>query len=221
VCASHGVWLHVDGAYGLPAAAAPSAAQRFAGLERADSLSVDAHKWLYLPKACGVVLVRDAEALSAAFAHSESYLLHEEGELHACDSTLEYSRPFRALKLWLAFRTHGAAEFRTALERNLAQARLLADEVRRYADLELLVEPELSIVPFRHVPPGVRDLDDHNLRLASALQADGRVFVGAATVDGVTCLRPCIVNFRTSDDDVCALVAVTREIGARIAPAAA
>jgi aromatic-L-amino-acid decarboxylase len=221
VCAAYGVWLHVDGAYGLPAAAAPSAADRFKGLERADSLSVDAHKWLYLPKACGVVLVRDAEALSAAFAHSESYLLHEEGELHACDTTLEYSRPFRALKLWLAFRTHGAAEFRAALERNLAQARLLAEEVRRYPDLELLVEPELSIVPFRHVPPGVRDLDGHNLRLASALQEDGRVFVAAATVDGRTCLRPCIVNFRTSDDDVCALVAVTREIGARIAPAAA
>ena len=221
VCAEHGVWLHVDGAYGLPAAATPSAGHRFRGLARADSLSVDAHKWLYLPKACGVVLVRDAESLSAAFAHSESYLLHEEGELHACDTTLEYSRPFRALKLWLAFRTHGAAEFRAALERNLAQARLLVDEVRRHPDLELMVEPELSIVPFRHVPPGVRDLDEHNLRLASALQADGRVFVAAATVDGHTCLRPCIVNFRTSDADVCALVEVTREIGARIAPAVA
>ena len=133
ICAPRDVWLHVDGAYGLPAAATPSACELFTGLERADSVSVDAHKWLYLPKACGVVLVRDASVLVDAFAHDESYMLHDENERHAVDTTLEYSRPFRALKLWLAFRTHGAEAFRNAIERNLEQARLLVGLIERAA----------------------------------------------------------------------------------------
>jgi aromatic-L-amino-acid decarboxylase len=217
VCAARGVWLHVDGAYGLPAAATAGAGPRFAGLERADSVSVDAHKWLYLPKACGVVLVRDAGTLSDAFSHEESYILHdEEHVLHACDTTLEYSRPFRALKLWLALRVHGAAAFRAALERNLRQAQLLAEAVRARDELELLVDPELSIVPFRHVPAGVDDLDAHNLRLARTLMSEGSVYVAPAVIDGMVCLRPCIVNFRTADDDVLELVEQACDVGRRL-----
>jgi aromatic-L-amino-acid decarboxylase len=214
VCASRGVWLHVDGAYGLPAAAAPSTRDSFGGLERADSVSLDAHKWLYLPKACGVVLVRDRNHLLAAFSHNEGYLPHEHTEDHAADVTLEYSRPFRALKLWLAFRAHGAAAFRAAVERNLAQARLLVAETARHDDLELLTaEPQLSIVLFRHVPPGDVDLNAHNAALARELQVDGRVYVAPAEVDGRVYLRPCFVNYRTTDDDVRALVSVAREVG--------
>jgi aromatic-L-amino-acid decarboxylase len=216
VCGPRGVWLHVDGAYGLPAAATPSAKHLFAGLERADSVSVDAHKWLYLPKACGVVLVRDAGTLVAAFAHDESYMLHDENERHAVDTTLEYSRPFRALKLWLAFRTHGAGAFRDAIEQNLAQARLLRSLVEQADDLELVGTPGLSIVPFRHLPGDGRDTDAHNLELARVLQSDGRVFVAPALVDGRAVLRPCIVNFRTTDDDVRALVDIARVLGTRL-----
>jgi aromatic-L-amino-acid decarboxylase len=215
VCGPRGVWLHVDGAYGLPAAAAPSTRDLFVGLELADSVSVDAHKWLYLPKACGVVLVRDESALVEAFAHDESYMLHDENERHAVDTTLEYSRPFRALKLWLAFRTHGAGAFRDAIERNLEQARLLRSLVDAHDDLEVVGTPGLSIVPFRHLPRDGRDIDAHNLELARRLQADGRVFVAPARVDGNAVLRPCIVNFRTTDDDVRALVDVTCELGAQ------
>jgi aromatic-L-amino-acid decarboxylase len=215
VCAERGVWLHVDGAYGLPAAAAPSTHDRVVGLERADSVSLDAHKWLYLPKACGVVLVRDRNHLRAAFSHNEDYLPHEHTEDHAVDVTLEYSRPFRALKLWLAFRAHGAEAFRLAVERNLAQARLLVAEIARHDDLELLTDdPQLSIVPFRHVPDAGADLNAHNAALARELQADGRVYVAPAEVDGRVYLRPCFVNYRTTDDDVRALVTVSREVGA-------
>lgn len=217
VCAPRGVWLHVDGAYGLPVAATHAYGALFAGVERADSVALDAHKWLYLPKACSVVLVRDARALAAAFAHEEAYMPHEEGELHAADLTLEYSRPFRALKLWLAFRVHGAEALRAAIERNVAQARLLADEVRGHGDLELALEPQLSIVPFRHLPPGIADADAHNLRLAEELQADGRVYLASAVIDGRAWLRPCVVNYRTTDDDVRALVAIAREVGTRLA----
>ncbi len=221
ICARHGVWLHVDGAYGLPAAATPSGRDLFQGLERADSVAVDAHKWLYLPKACGVVLARDRRTFQAAFQHEESYMLHDEGEINPVDATLEYSRPFRALKLWLALRVHGAPAFRAAIEHNLVLAGRLADRLRSDPEFELLVEPQLSIVPFRHVPAGVADLDRHNLALARTLQAEGRVYVSPAVIDGRTCLRPCIVNYRTREDDVLALVEVAREAGRRLVGAAA
>jgi aromatic-L-amino-acid decarboxylase len=217
VCGPRGVWLHVDGAYGVAAACVPDMSTSFAGLERADSVSLDAHKWLYLPKACGVIVVRRREDLYHSFAHDEGYLPHERDEPHAVDVTLEYSRPFRALKLWLAFRVHGADAFRRAIERNLLQARQLHAELGRHSDLEALAAPQLSIVPFRHVPAGVDDLDAHNARLGRELQRDARVYVAPAVIDGHVYLRPCIVNFRTSDEDVQALVEIAREVGQRLA----
>jgi len=211
-----GAWLHVDGAYGLPAACTSVAGPLFVGLDRADSVSVDAHKWLFVSKACGILLVRDPGALRAAFRHDASYMVEEEGYLHPVDATMEYSRPFRSLKLWTALRAHGAQAFRDAITTTIELARDLAEEIRARPGLELLVdEPELSTVPFRRVP-AAGDVDEHNLRLARALQEDGRVFVTSAVVDGRACLRPCIVNFRTTRDDVRALVDLTDELGARL-----
>jgi aromatic-L-amino-acid decarboxylase len=218
VCEARGVWMHVDGAYGLPAASVGSKHEMFAGLERADSCSIDAHKWLYLPKACGVVLVRDDASLATAFSHEEGYLPHQQHELHAADITLEYSRPFRALKLWLAFRAHGAEQFRDAIERNLAEADLLFRRAQHTEDFEVMeAPPQLSIVPLRHVPDGVADPNRHNQALAEAIQADGRVYLAPALIDDEVWLRPCFVNFRTTDDDVIALLDVAREIGERLA----
>ena len=218
VCDERNVWLHVDGAYGLPAASVPSHRVAFAGVDRADSVSVDAHKWLYLPKACGVVLVREHGALTRAFAHDEGYMPHQQHELHAADITLEYSRPFRALKLWLAFRVHGAPQFRDAIAQNLHEAELLYAAARDSGDFVTMPErPQLSIVPIRHAPAGVTDLDAHNAALAEAIQADGRVYLASALIDGEVWLRPCFVNFRTTEDDVMAIMDVARELGERIA----
>ena len=222
VCRARGVWLHVDGAYGLPAAAVPARAAAFDGLALADSCSVDAHKWLYLPKACGVVLVRDANVLAGAFAHESGYLPHQQHELHAADITLEYSRPFRALKLWLAFRVHGADQFREAIARNLDEADLLHRRAQASEDFEVPdAPPQLSIAPIRHTPPGVADLDAHNERLADAIQADGRVYLASALIGDQVWLRPCFVNFRTTEDDVLAVLDVARDIGGRLAGEAA
>lgn len=214
VCEERDVWMHIDGAYGLPAASVRP--ELFRGLDRASSVSVDAHKWLYLPKACGIVLVRRQEDLADAFAHEQGYLPHQQHELHAVDITFEYSRPFRALKLWLAMRAHGAQAFRDSIERNLGEARLLYDQIATHDDLEALGPPQLSIVPFRHVPNGVDDLNAHNQRLADSLQADGRVWIASALIDGDVWLRPCFVNFRTTEEDVLALIEVTRELGERL-----
>jgi len=216
VCGERGIWFHVDGAYGLAAASVDP--ERFEGAARADSVSVDAHKWLYVPKACSVVLVRERGALSEAFAHEQGYLPHQQHELHAVDITLEYSRPLRALKLWLAFRAHGADQFREAIRRNLAEARLLHREAATRPDFETFeTPPDLSIVPIRHVPEGVADLDAHNDTLADAIQADGRVYLASALIGDEVWLRPCFVNYRTTDDDVLAVLDVAAELGERIA----
>ena len=217
VCAEHGVWLHVDGAYGAAAAATERARPQFAGIERADSLTLDAHKWLGVQKSCSVALLRRTGALEAAFGHEERYMLHDADTPNPVDRTLEYSRPFRSLKLWLAFRVHGAAQMRAWIEHTLANAGILAGLVRDADDFELLHEPALSTICFRHVPEGVADLDAHNVALARAMQRDGRVFLAPADVDDRACLRACFVNFRTHADEVPLVVTVARELGERLA----
>lgn len=132
ICEARQVWFHVDGAYGLPAAATRLRGELFREIERADSVTLDARKWLFLPKACGVFLVRDVGALQAAFAHRAEYVPREAGRLHPLETTLEYSRPFRALELWLAFRVHGAEAIRTAVERNIELVGVLAEEIERH-----------------------------------------------------------------------------------------
>ncbi len=212
VCEERGVWLHVDGAYGLPAAATVEAAPLFAGLERADSITLDAHKWMGLQKSCSVVLVREAGHLEATFGHEESYMRREEIR-NAVERTLEYSRPLRSLKLWLAFRVHGAEAFRHWIAAGIDLARRLAEMLEEDPEFELLHEPVLSTVCFRHLGAAGHRLDAHNAALATAAQDDGRVYLAAAVVDGMTCLRVSFVNFRTRPEDVAFLVATLRELG--------
>jgi len=213
VCEEFGVWLHIDGAYGLPAAATPERASAFAGLDRADSISIDAHKWMYVPKACSAVMVRDRNSLVSVFSHEEAYIPHDGAVLNAVDYTLEYSRPLRALKLWLAFMVHGADEFRAAISQNLQQAQMLYDLADASSHLEVMpIRPLLSIVPLRAVPSHVPDLNAFNAALCDAIQADGRVYLSQAVIDGEVWLRPCFTNFRTTRDDVHVTFAVIVEL---------
>ena len=209
------IWLHVDGAYGLPAASTKTAGDLFRGLPRAYSATVDAHKWMYVPKACSVLLMHDVEALEHAFSHYEGYMPHGE-QLHAVDRSLEYSRPLRGLKLWLAFTVHGADAIRAAIEKNLEEAALLAKLVKADARFELQIEPQLSAVCFRHLPPRGVDADAHNLALARAVAADGRILLAPAEVDGATVLRACFVNHRTVEDDVRAIPTVLADLASKL-----
>jgi aromatic-L-amino-acid decarboxylase len=215
VCEHEGVWLHVDGAYGVPAATTQTVRHWFTGLERADSVTVDAHKWLGVQKSCSLVLLRRPGALRAAFGHEERYMPHHQDIANPVDQTFEYSRPFRSLRLWLALRVYGAAQFRAWIEETLEHAARLADAIREHRAFELLHEPMLSTVCFRHVPAAVPDdrLDAHNERLARAMQHDGRIFLAPAVVDGRTCLRACFVNYRTTPDAVDLLLDVAAELG--------
>ena len=217
IAQQYNVWLHVDGAYGAPAAGTPTAHDLFDGIDLADSVTIDAHKWLFVPKACSVVLVKDYAALAATFGHEEAYMPHEGVEPNPVDVTLEYSRPLRALKLWMGFVTHGASEFRDAIEHNLHLAQETYSRASVNPHFKVLPHrPQLSIVPLQHVPAGMTDpqeISDHNAKLCDAIVADGRVFLSPAIIDGHTWLRPCYTNFRTEIDDVDVLFDVIEELG--------
>jgi aromatic-L-amino-acid/L-tryptophan decarboxylase len=212
VCAENRVWLHVDGAYGLPAAAIDSHSGLFTGIERADSLTVDAHKWLGMQKSCSAVLFRDDQALDAAFGHRARYMLQPEGRKNPVDRTLEYSRPLRSLKLWLSFRAYGAATYRSWIEHTITLAARFAGAIESDDSMELLHRPMLTTVCFRHHPRS-GNLDEHNRRLATELNRDGRTHIASASLDGRTCLRANFVNYRTRPEDVDTLAAVVRQIG--------
>jgi aromatic-L-amino-acid decarboxylase len=210
ICDRFGVWLHVDGAYGLPAAGVATKTSAFNGIERADSVSVDAHKWMFVPKACSALMVRDRNTLTATFSHHESYMLHDGETENAVDETLEYSRPLRALKLWLAFKTHGAQEFREAIAANLAQAQTLYDTAKADPRFEVLsFRPELSVVPVRY---GKNTSDSFQSLLVQKLQEDGRVFVSPAEIEGRIWMRPCFTNFRTTEEDALSLLEIAADV---------
>jgi aromatic-L-amino-acid/L-tryptophan decarboxylase len=219
IAADASVWLHVDGAYGAPAAADPASRELFAGLERADSLCIDAHKWLYAPVDCSALLLHDAAASARAFgAGADDYvrvLATQPAEAFAFwDHGLELSRRFRALKLWATLRLHGARRLAAAIEEDIRLAAHLAELVATAEDFELLADPGLSICCFRHAPPDIDEpaLDAHNERILHALQRDGRVYLSNATVDGRFALRACITNFRTTRADVERVLTVVREL---------
>ena len=203
----HGLWIHVDGAYGaLAAIAAPG---KFAGMDLADSLSLDPHKWLYQPLDCGCLLYRDVNAAHAAFAHTGDYaktLTNDPLEGFAFfEESLELSRRFRALRLWLSLRYHGLQAFRAAIQKDLDLAQRLASAISEQPELELLARGELSAVCFRVTGPGVladEDLDRRNAAILKRVLQRGRVYLSNATLRGKFCLRACVVNHRTTEDDV-------------------
>jgi len=219
LCREHNLWMHVDGAYGALAALAVPA--QFAGLAEADSLSLDAHKWLYQPLDCGMLLYRDAAAARAAFSFTGDYaksLSADPLESFAFfDESLELSRRFRALKLWLSVRYHGLGAFRAAIGADLAHARQLARAVTDQAQLELLAPVALSAVCFRHRHPGsAADCDRLNAAILGRVIERGRVYLSNATLRGQFALRACFVNHRTQAADVAVIVpevlAAAREV---------
>jgi len=196
------LWFHVDGAFGGFAALAVP--EQFHGLDRADSLALDAHKWLYQPIDCGCLFYRDPQRARDAFAASGDYvkvLNQDPTETFAFfEESMELSRRFRALKLWLSLQYHGRAAFRAAIVEDLRHARLLAEAIGAEPALELAAPAPLSAVCFRH-----RTKD--NAAILRRVTARGRVLISNATVDGRFVLRACFVNHRATDDDVRAIVA--------------
>ncbi|HEU6445965.1 MAG TPA: pyridoxal-dependent decarboxylase [Gaiellaceae bacterium] len=207
----HGAWLHVDGAFGLFARLTPEAAGLAEGIERADSVIADGHKWLNVPYDCGFAFVRDGDLLREPFRLTAAYLPSDEAP------SPEASRRARSLAVWATLRAYGRAGYRAMVERHLALARRLGRRIGEEPELELLAPVRLNIVCFRHRPPGMpeAELDAHNLALGRDVLADGRVFFGTTTYEGNAAFRPAIANWRTTERDVDLIVDVLLELAAR------
>ncbi|HEY6823927.1 MAG TPA: aminotransferase class V-fold PLP-dependent enzyme [Steroidobacteraceae bacterium] len=209
LCGENGLWMHIDGAYG--ALAALAAPERFAGLNAADSISLDPHKWLYQPLDCGVLLFKDAAAARKAFAYSGDYakpLQDDSLEGFAFfEESLELSRRFRALKLWLSLRYHGMRAFRHAIRADLRHAELLAKQIAASPRLELMAPVSLSAVCFRYrTDTAGADEDRLNAALLKRVIERGSVYLSNATLGGHFALRACFVNHRTTEADVARIV---------------
>jgi glutamate/tyrosine decarboxylase-like PLP-dependent enzyme len=219
VAAEFDLWFHVDGAYGAPGSLDEQKKPLFAGLERADSVSLDPHKWLYVPVDAGCLLFRNDTAARAAFSTDDADYIKTHGytaeEAFAFwDYGVELSRRFRALKVWLTLQYYGSRRIAQAISEDIALAAYLGEIVSNAADFELLAPVELSICCFRYVPErGMSDaeLDELTERVMERVQKGGRAYLSNATVNGKFALRACITNFRTTKADIEETIAVVRE----------
>jgi aromatic-L-amino-acid/L-tryptophan decarboxylase len=213
------LWFHVDGAYGAPGVLDERKKHLFAGLKRADSVSLDPHKWLYVPIDAGCLLFRDDAAAKAAFNTGDADYIKTHGykdeEAFAFwDYSVELSRRFRALKVWLTLQYYGSRRIAETISDDISLAAYLGEVVDRAEDLELLAPVELSICCFRYVPRrGMSDaeLNRLNERIMELVQKGGRAYLSNATVNGRFALRACITNFRTTKADIDETVRVIRD----------
>ena len=227
VCRANGLWFHVDAAYGGPAILTEDLASLFDGIGRADSITVDPHKWLYTPQSGGCLLVRDTEDLAAAWVVEASYV-HQDRTRTSRGRDLrtlgpQFSRGFQGLKVWVSLLAHGRRAYADRISHDVELTRYLASLVEERDDFELMAPVTLSICCFRYVPPDLLEdegrnahLDALNERILTEAQLDGRVFYSNAVLHGRFCLRTCIVNFRTEAADVERVLEVSAELGARI-----
>jgi glutamate/tyrosine decarboxylase-like PLP-dependent enzyme len=225
VCREFGLWFHVDGAYGALAARIPDSPPALRGLEQADSVAVDPHKWLYAPLEAGCVLVRDPAALRNAFSYHPVYYHLNEEAVNYFEYGPQNSRGFRALKVWLALRQVGRAGYVQMIGDDMRLSRRLFELLDAHPDFDATSQ-SLSITTFRFVPPELRQtvgtpdtdrtLDELNQRLLSALEHSGEAFLSNAVVNGRFMLRACIVNFNTTLEDVeklpALILAVVRQV---------
>lgn len=224
LCADHpgGAWLHVDGAFGLFAAVTPRLRHLLRGIERADSVASDAHKWLNVPYDCGFAFVRDEAALRATFTSRGPYIAATNG-WDADDYSPEMSRRFRALSAWCAIKADGRAGYQAMIERCLDHARAFAGWVETTPGFELLNadrmrESPLNVVCFRAIRDELSEdeIDTLNRRLTGAVQKDGRVFVTGTVWQGRTALRAAFDNWATSADDVSLLETTLEELAEQL-----
>ena len=214
------LWFHVDGAYGAPGVLDQRKKSLFAGLELADSVSLDPHKWLYVPVDAGCLLFRDEATAKSAFNTDDADYIKVHGlvddETFAYwDFGVELSRRFRALKIWMTLRYYGVNRLAQTVSEDIALAEYLGELVTNDNEFELLAPVELSICCFRYRPSQLSEaeLNELNERILSLVQKSGKAYVSNATVDGRFALRACVTNFRTTKADIERTLEVVREAG--------
>lgn len=202
LCAAENLWFHVDGAYGGVGILGDGLAEQYRGIERADSLAIDPHKWLYMPVECGCVFVRDAAAMRDTFSLVPSYLRDDRALPWFSEFSIQQTRGFKALKLWMVLQQIGVEGYRQLISRDIELARVLQARVRSRPDFELVAAGPLSVTCFRYTPAGVADVDQLNRQLAEIVQRSGQAFLTTTELAGQLVLRACIVNFRTTEADL-------------------
>jgi aromatic-L-amino-acid/L-tryptophan decarboxylase len=231
VCRKEGLWLHVDGAYGVLAALAPTGRKLFQALSQADSISLDPHKWLYVPMDAGCVLFRDPLQAKHAFGYTANYMrVNQDPETREGYAFFDYgpelSRRFRALRIWVSLKYFGSNAFAYQIERNIQVAAYLQDQVKQSADFQLLAPGPLSIACFRYIPDHLRRrgpstgwtfsdaeetlLNALNSGLLWRLQQDGGFYPSGTMIRGREAIRVCIVNYLAEESDMDALLEAVR-----------
>jgi glutamate/tyrosine decarboxylase-like PLP-dependent enzyme len=225
ICRRESLWFHADGAYGAMARLSPALSPLFSGMERADSIAADPHKWLYVPYEAGAALVREPGRLAAAFRKFPEYLATDPespfpGPVWFAERGVELSRGFKALKVWMGMKTHGSRAYARSIENDVELARFLAGEVDRRPEFERLAEQVLSIVNFRYRPSGTslpdEEIDRLNRRIVNRLVGDGSFLLAPTILKGRTAMRVCIVNFRTAEEDLTLLLDEAARVGSSL-----
>jgi aromatic-L-amino-acid/L-tryptophan decarboxylase len=228
-CGEQGLWFHVDAAYGGPAAQTDIARRLFLGLDRADSVVINPHKWLYVPVEASCILVRKPKALPETFQVAADYLDERDKEDGAREGAIDFkdygpqlSRSFRALKVWMTFKAYGAEKLRAAIAANIEIMRYLADRIDESQDFVRLAPVPLSVVCFQYrttdtsIHADQKYLNELNARLLDGLEKDGRLFLSGTKINGRSALRACSVNHRLRSGHIDFLLEAIREVGSTV-----
>jgi aromatic-L-amino-acid decarboxylase len=227
ICQAYDLWFHIDGAYGIPAAVIPELNDVFEGIQAADSIALDPHKWLYSPLEAGCTLVKNPNHLLETYSSHPVYYnfstTDEVPALNYYEYGFQNSRGFRALKVWLTLQQVGRRGYIKMIGEDIALSKLLFDLANKHSELEAITQ-NLSITTFRYVPLDYRPATEEetgylnrlNESLLNELQQGGQVFLSNAVVNGAYCLRACIVNFRTSKKDIEEIIAIIVDEGRKM-----
>ncbi|MEM7104025.1 MAG: pyridoxal-dependent decarboxylase [Bacteroidota bacterium] len=220
------MWYHVDGAYGGLAACLDSLSADFEGIELADSVAIDFHKWLYQPFEAGCTLVKNWDKLRRTFYKKADYLsadMVNDGRLDLNEHSFQLSRNAKALKVWMSYKIYGAERLRKAIQNDIDNARYLAELTSGLDDFECCNDPKLSITCFRYLGPDAEKREDKawvdalNEALTPALEKDGRVFIAGTQLHGQPVIRACCINHRMTHQNIDKLVRVVRQVGTDVA----
>ncbi len=227
ICKTYDLWFHIDGAYGVPAAVIPKLKEMFEGIKDADSIALDPHKWLYNPLEVGCTLVKNPQHLLDTFSsHPEYYNFTNKDDAIAqnyYEYGLQNSRGFRALKVWLTLQQLGRSGYEKMIQEDIELSELLFELADKHSELEA-VSQNLSITTFRYIPLDCKTIGDDekdyinklNEEIVNELQTGGEVFLSNAIVHKKYCLRTCIVNFRTSAQDIHEIVDIIVNVGRKV-----
>ena len=211
----HELWYHVDAAYGGPAAALGSVGGQFNGLNKADSVVINPHKWLYVPFEAACILVKEPDKLRKTFSHLPDYLKSDrsdDGRTDMMEYQLPLTKSFKSLKVWMTLKAYGAKRLRETIQSDIDNAKYLARKVEESDDFELLSPVPLSIACFRYRPSGLSEaeVEELNKKLLLTIEKDGRIFLTGTRLHGKTALRTCFINPRTTFNDVDSILEVVR-----------